>query len=142
MRLHLIVRSVLIIMLLFTASAGLSLAQEEQLLARGQAHYQRYCAVCHGKQGKGKGPLAEYLKITPTDLTQLSKKNGGQFPFWRIYRIVDGREEVRGHGTRAMPLWGDEIRIDEKEARPQFQEDLIAGRIWQMLSYLQSLQEK
>jgi hypothetical protein len=55
---------------------------------------------------------------------------------------VDGREEVRGHGTRTMPLWGDEIHIDEKEALLQFREDLVAGRIWQMLSYLQSVQEK
>jgi mono/diheme cytochrome c family protein len=142
MSLHLTYCGVLIAILLFTASVGLSLAQEEQILARGQSHYQRYCSVCHGEQGKGKGPLAEYLKITPTDLTQLSKKNGEQFPFWRVYRIVDGREEVRGHGMRAMPIWGDEIRIDEKKALPQFQEDLVAGRIWQMISYLESIQEK
>jgi mono/diheme cytochrome c family protein len=142
MSVHLIYRRALIAMLFFAGSAGLSLAQEDQILARGQLHYQRYCSVCHGEQGKGKGPLAEYLKLAPTDLTQISKKNGGQFPFWRVYRIVDGREEVRGHGTRAMPIWGDEIRIDEKEALPQFQEDLVAGRIWQMISYLQSIQEK
>jgi mono/diheme cytochrome c family protein len=142
MSLHLTYWGIVIVMLLVTASAGLSLAQEEQILTRGQSHYQRYCSVCHGKQGKGQGPLAEYLKITPADLTQISKQKGGQFPFWRVYRIVDGREEVRGHGTRAMPIWGDEIRIDEKEALPQFQEDLVAGRLWQMLSYLQSIQEQ
>jgi len=56
--------------------------------------------------------------------------------------VVDGREEVRGHGTREMPIWGEEIHIDEKEALPKVQEDLVAGRIWQMISYLQSLQEK
>jgi len=133
---------VLVAMLFLTAGARLSLAQEEQILARGQVHYQRYCSVCHGPQGKGKGPLAEYLRITPTNLTQISKKNEGTFPFWRMYRIIDGREEIRGHGTRLMPIWGDEIRTDEKDALPKFQEDLVAGRIWQMLSYLQSLQEK
>jgi mono/diheme cytochrome c family protein len=139
---RLIYCGVSIVMLLFVGSTSLSPAQQEQILARGQSHYQRYCSVCHGKQGKGTGPLAEYLKITPTDLTQISKKNGGQFPFWRVYRIVDGREEVRGHGTRAMPVWGDEIRMDEKKALPQFQEDLVAGRIWQMIAYLESIQEK
>lgn len=142
MSLHLAYYSILIVILLFTASARLSLAQEEQTLARGQSHYQRYCSVCHAQQGKGKGLLAEYLKLAPTDLTQITKKNGGQFPFWRVYRIVDGREKVRGHGTCAMPIWGNEIRIDEREALPQFQEDLIAGRIWQMISYLESIQEK
>lgn len=49
---------------------------------------------------------------------------------------------MRGHGTREMPIWGEEIHIDEKEALPKVQEDLVAGRIWQMISYLQSLQEK
>jgi mono/diheme cytochrome c family protein len=142
MGLQLIYRNVLLVMLLFAGSAGLSLAQEEQIIARGQLHYQRYCSVCHGEQGRGNGPLAEYLKITPTDLTQLGKKNGGQFPFWQVYRMVDGREAVRGHGTREMPLWGEEIRRDEKAALPRFQEDLVAGRLWQMLSYLQSIQEK
>lgn len=139
---HSIYRNLLIVMLLFAGSTELSLAQEEQIIARGQFHYQRYCLVCHGEQGKGKGPVAEDLIVAPADLTQLSKKNGGQFPFWRVYRIVDGREEVRGHGTREMPIWGEEIRIDEKEALPKVQEDLVAGRIWQMISYLQSIQEK
>jgi mono/diheme cytochrome c family protein len=131
-----------LVLLVVVGGPRLSLAQEEQILARGQVHYQRYCSVCHGEQGKGTGPLAEYLKITPTDLTQLSKKNGGHFPFWPVYRMVDGRAEVRGHGTRAMPIWGDEIRVAEKDALPQFHEDLVAGRMWQLLSYLQSIQEQ
>jgi mono/diheme cytochrome c family protein len=142
MRLHLIGRRLSVTLLLFAGSAGLSLAQEEQIVARGQAHYQRYCSVGHGEQGKGKGPLAAYLKITPADLTQLSKQNGGHFPFWPVYRIVDGREVVRGHGTRAMPIWGDELRVAEKDAAPQFREDLVVGRLWQLLSYLQSIQEQ
>ncbi len=142
MSLRLIRHAVSLTAFLLVGGAGVSLAQEEQVLARGQFHYQRYCAVCHGMQGKGNGPVAEDLTVTPANLTQINKKNEGQFPFWRIYRIIDGREEVRGHGTREMPIWGEEIRIDEKEALPKIQEDLVAGRIWQMISYLQSIQEK
>ncbi len=44
MRLHLIVRSISIAMLLFAGNAELGVAQEEQILARGQSHYQRYCS--------------------------------------------------------------------------------------------------
>jgi len=142
MNLHCVVRYVSIALFVFVGSVGLSLAQEEQIIARGQLHYQRYCSACHGEQGKGKGPVAEYLKVAPADLTQLSKQNGGHFPFWRVYRIVDGREAVRGHGTREMPIWGKEIRIDAREVVLRFQEDLVAGRLWQMISYLQSIQEK
>lgn len=123
-------------------SVGVSLAQEAHTIVRGQFHYQRYCAVCHGEQGTGNGPMAEYLKVPPADLTQLSKKNGGQFPFWQAYRIVEGREAVRGHGTREMPIWGEELRREEKAAPPRLHEDLVAGRIWQILWYVQSLQEQ
>ncbi|MGE0823244.1 MAG: cytochrome c [Candidatus Binatia bacterium] len=131
----------LILSLVLGAGVGQSLAQEEQILARGETHYLRYCAVCHGETGKGGGLLAEYLKILPTDLTQLSKKHQGEFPFWQVYRIIDGREEVKGHGTRNMPIWGEELRISEPKAQPEFVEDLIAGRVWQMILYIRSLQE-
>lgn len=126
---------------LLGVSVEQSLAQEEQLLTRGQTHYLRYCGVCHGETGKGGGQIAEYLQIPPADLTQLSKRHQEEFPFWQVYRIIDGREEVKGHGTREMPIWGEELRIDEPKAQPQFVEDLIAGRIWQIILYLRSIQE-
>ncbi len=48
--------------------------------ASGQEMYNSYCAVCHGKDGKGNGPAAEALKVPPTDLTSLAKNNGGKYP--------------------------------------------------------------
>jgi len=53
------------------------------------------------------------LTVRPMDLTQLSKKHQGQFPFWQVYRVIDGREEVKGHGTRDMPIWGEVFRQPE-----------------------------
>jgi hypothetical protein len=46
------------------------------------------------------------LIIKPADLTYMSKHHNGQFPFWQAYRTIDGREVVRVHGTRDMPIWG------------------------------------
>src|ERR1051326_9206512 len=47
-----------------------------------------YCAVCHGKDAKGGGPAAEALKKAPADLTQISRRNGGQFPTIKVQQIV------------------------------------------------------
>lgn len=131
---------------IFLLLPGTAAAQDDQphsqMIARGQYHYQRYCEVCHGETGKGNGPMRAYLTVTPADLTQLRYKNKDTFPFWQVYRTVDGREMVRGHGSREMPIWGDEIRIAEPGLPTAFQEDVVAGRIWQLILYVESLQEK
>ena len=46
----------------------------------GKEMYLAYCATCHGKEGKGDGPVASALKVPPADLTTLSKRNDGKFP--------------------------------------------------------------
>ena len=69
--------------------------------------YQIHCASCHGTGGKGDGPAAEALKHVPPDLTTISRRNGGQFPAFRIGHIIDGQETILAHGTREMPIWGD-----------------------------------
>src|SRR3990170_3030540 len=117
-------------------------AQEEEVLARGRLQYQRYCAGCHGPGGKGDGDMAEWLEVKPTDLTSLARENRGQFPFWRTYRIIDGREDVRLHGRRDMPIWGDWFRAGEDPQRPGGWVDLARGRIWQLVYYLESIQKK
>jgi hypothetical protein len=78
--------------------------------------------------------------VRPPDLTQLSKKHQGQFPFWQVYRIIDGREEVKGHGTRDMPIWGEVFRPPEGGKRAD--ETGAIGRILVLVYYLQSIQEQ
>ena len=74
---------------------------------QGPALYEAYCAVCHGRDGKGGGPMAKRLKVAPADLTRVAARNGGKFPLARIQRIISGEEPgTAGHGTRAMPVWG------------------------------------
>lgn len=119
---------------------GRGLAQDQVVLTNGQREFQYYCAVCHGKEAKGNGPMAEMLKKQPADLTQLTKKNKGQYPFWRVYRTIDGREEVMAHGPRTMPVWGAHF-LTEEGGRP-LDDNLVLGRILSLVYYLESLQEK
>jgi mono/diheme cytochrome c family protein len=68
--------------------------------------YTTYCAVCHGTDGKGGGPAATALKVPPTDLTNLSKSNGGKFPAMKVMSAISGQSAVPAHGSREMPVWG------------------------------------
>jgi mono/diheme cytochrome c family protein len=108
--------------------------------AAGKPAYERNCAVCHGREGKGDGGAASVLTVKPTDLTQISKNNGGNFPFWRVYGVIDGREEVKGHGTRDMPIWGDTFRMETPSS--SMAQSQARGRILELVYYLQSIQAK
>ena len=115
-------------------------AQEMEVILGGELEYQNSCAVCHGVDGKGRGLISRFLTVPPPNLTLLSKKNGGTFPFWQTYRTIDGRETVPPHGTREMPVWGDRFRSqaggNDSASRAQ-----AAGRILALVFYLQYIQE-
>ena len=115
-------------------------AQETEVAAAGKPSFERYCAVCHGREGKGDGPAMNMLTLKPADLTQLSKRNQGTFPFWKTYRVIDGREEIKGHGRRDMPIWGAEFRAEATSSMSA--QTQVRGRILELLYYLQSQQEK
>jgi len=76
----------------------------------GKAAYEKYCASCHGVDGKGQGPAAASLKSPLPDLTQLAKNNNGAFPTLRVLHSVDGTLYLAGHGSREMPVWGEQLK--------------------------------
>jgi mono/diheme cytochrome c family protein len=130
----------IVVALLLWVIPGVGLAQEEVVLTKGKQEYQAYCASCHGEGGKGDGPMASILTIVPADLTQLRKKSDGEFPFWRVYKVIDGRDMVRGHGARNMPVWGAHFLMEEGGS--YLDEDRVIGRILGLVYYLQSIQEQ
>jgi len=121
-----------------TTSAGL--AQQAEATKAGRPAYEQNCAVCHGREGKGDGGAMNLLTVKPADLTQLSKNNNGTFPFWQMYRVVDGREEIKGHGARDMPIWGQEFRLQAGSS--SMAESQVRGRILELIYYLESIQAK
>ena len=125
-----------------------------QKVDSGKAEYLSSCAVCHGTDAKGKGSLAGQLKAAPADLTQLAKKNDGVFPLNAVYEKIDGRQDVKAHGPRDMPIWGyrySPIPMAPNQASnpksPQSYlsydpEPMTRGRILSLIDYLYRIQEK
>lgn len=120
----------------------------EETRSTGEKEFYTRCAMCHGLDGKGQGPLAKFISIESPDLTSLTKRNKGEFPFNDVFRIIDGRTIVGAHGTRAMPVWGNEYNA---EAESNYQDDylgsarseiFVAGRILLLMKYLDGLQEQ
>jgi mono/diheme cytochrome c family protein len=103
----------------------------------GPALFKAYCAVCHGADAKGGGPMAKSLKASPADLTRISARNGGTFPLARLRRVISGEEAVSaGHGTREMPVWGPIFSVVDRD------QDLGHVRIDNLARYLETLQAK
>ena len=65
-----------------------------------------YCAVCHGRDGKGNGPAAEALKVPPADLTILARRNGNRYPSDHVRSAIEGDVRLSEHGSKEMPAWG------------------------------------
>jgi len=113
----------------------------------GKQEYSNSCAVCHGDNGKGAGPLAEFLNKKVPDLTMLAKNNSGLFSFDRVYWVIDGRQIVAAHGPRDMPVWGDRYKTDAAQRSfefidPKQLESFVRGRIIALIGYIYSLQVK
>ena len=73
---------------------------------RGRELYLRHCATCHGNDADGRGPVAEDLKESPSDLRYLGKRYGMPLLTGTITRFIDGRQDVVARGPRDMPVRG------------------------------------
>ena len=110
---------------------------QEDRDALGALSYRVHCLNCHGNAGTGNGPMAELLKIAPTDLTRLTERHSGEFPAEHVYRTIDGREEIAAHGTRQMPVWG--IGFQDL-GRDTDQEEVVRHKILDLVAYVETLQ--
>ena len=117
-------------------------AASSQDLGNGKAEYMNSCAVCHGPEGKGDGPLDDVLQRRPADLTRLSRMNGGTFPYAHVFAVIDGRYGVPSHGDREMPVWGRQfLSGDASKFGPSAGEIVTTERIHDLAGYVQSLQQ-
>lgn len=138
----------LIAALVFTA--GVALAQDRKAeFDLGEHEYDKHCVACHGPAGKGDGVRKPYLHEKPSDLTTLSLRNGGEFPFERVYEKIDGALEVE-RALREMPCWGAEYRAEaaaayaEEAGRdvPYSTDVYVETRFAALVNHLRDLQVK
>jgi len=105
--------------------------------ASGKDMFKNYCASCHGTDAKGDGPAASALKTTPTDLTQLAKKEGGKYPSAHVASVIRGQATTVAHGTQEMPVWGPLF-----SSISQGHESEVQQRVANLVKYIETLQGK
>ena len=126
--------------ILALAASGAASAQEIDVEA-GKNLFLTSCWQCHGLNAKGFGPMAEMLAIETPDLTELSKRNGGEFPMEAVAMKIDGRSPLLAHGGE-MPIFGPSLEYDQYVTlRMESGQQLMTGLpLANVIAYLQSLQ--
>lgn len=125
--------------LAFTHGNAARAAEDDVRIEEGKALFSQYCSACHGLNADGKGPLATVLSPPPPNLTLLGDKYGMPLPKARLSEFIDGRREVRAHGSSDMPVWGRRM----VDGPPSAGSDAhTTGTIRLILDYLESVQVK
>ena len=118
---------------------AMAFAQEQQVLKQttpGAEIYRTYCVSCHGTAARGDGPLAASMTKKPANLTEIAKRNGGEFPSDLVFRTIDGRNKVRGHGGPDMPEWAEAFT----KSRDAGDAERVKAVIQSLVDYLDSIQ--
>jgi mono/diheme cytochrome c family protein len=101
-----------------------------------EAAYLQACASCHGRDGRGGGPVAAVLTTAPADLTMLAVRHGGGFPRAYVVDVVTGARAVRAHGTREMPIWSEQFGSSVSSVASAY----ARRRIDLLVSHLEAMQ--
>jgi hypothetical protein len=103
----------------------------------GKQLYEQYCASCHGIGGQGDGPVAKSLTIEVPDLTRMAQRHGNFFDRDLVERVIDGRHVIGAHGSRTMPVWGEDLSKAER-GNPDAERSTrviitrLADHLWQL----------
>lgn len=89
----------------------------DEVLEEGAELYRIYCAVCHGLDGAGEGPVAEYFQRVPDLGSPLLRR----YQDGRLYTIIR-------QGGFGMPAYADSLSVDERWAVVRYLQVLGDGR--------------
>jgi mono/diheme cytochrome c family protein len=120
----------------------------------GKLSYESNCASCHGLTGKGDGPMAVHLVQKVPDLTTLARTNNGILPVSEMYNVIVGEKQIPSHGSREMPVWGQEFRVQGNKEHsfvlgnrdfgifPYDQEAYVRAHVLTIIEYINRIQVK
>ena len=101
----------------------------------GPDTYAAYCTGCHGRTGRGDGPVAGSLRTPMPDLTTLSQRNDGVFPRASVRSaVVNTERPITAHGTGDMPAWGPIFRVLDADDRR------VGVRIDNVVNFVETIQ--
>ena len=106
---------------------------------QGHVLYVAFCASCHGTTGEGDGPVASALSTRPSNLRLLSARYGSPLPEDQIAMFIDGRVDVKAHGPRDMPVWGETAWANPEGTSGPSQ---VKSWVAKVVAYLQSIQKR
>lgn len=87
-------------------------------IAKGKKWYGYDCAMCHGKQGDGKGEVVAAMKLKMSDLTSIAT----------LKNVTDGELfYIIKYGRGLMPPEGERLKATE---------------LWNLVNYVRSIAQK
>jgi mono/diheme cytochrome c family protein len=89
----------------------------EVTLEEGKALFETYCAVCHGAQGKGDGPISGKIPTPPSYRSDRVM----EFPPGRIFHVIT-------LGSGKMPSYATQLRADERWKIVTYVYTVLEGR--------------
>ena len=99
-----------VVLLIFLTVSAPEVFADTPPAYEGRRLYVSYCQLCHGTGGKGDGPLAKVMKISPADLTTTVRSRSDTI----LTKIItgEGRQTITGRDRHnllsdAMPEWKD-----------------------------------
>ena len=57
--------------------------------------------------------MADSLRMKPADLSILKQRNRGEFPSFRVRKMLDGSDDLPAHGNKRMPVWGPGLAAEK-----------------------------
>jgi hypothetical protein len=79
--------------------------------------------------------VARALTTPPANLRRLSERFGNPLPEDQVARYIDGRVDIKAHGPRDMPVWGNRFYEESGGSEPQAKKQIA-----ELVAYLQSIQ--